>query len=378
MTVFYCTNCLMPSTRPRIMFLGGICNACHFAEKQKYVDWDARAREFEDIIDAHRGSGAYDCIVPFSGGKDSASIAHRLKHRFGLNPLLVCYGQLLWTDVGRRNLHRVCDSGFDIHYWRTNQDVSRKLARRFFIERGHPKNAYAAAVNAVPLITAVQFNIPLVFYAEHGESAYGGRVLDAESQRTRNLTEVLEHQVGDDPRNWARDGITERDLFPYIYPDRADVERVGVKAFYWSYFHKWDIYENACYARETMGFEQAWSGDGVLGCLDWWGKSDGSFEGFDSIDDMIDDLDFYLCHPKFLFGRSIRMASRLIQGGHMTREQGLVLARKFDGEFPRTYLPEILDYLGMDERELHATIDKHRNDELWKHEGGVWIPRYQP
>ncbi|RJR37232.1 MAG: N-acetyl sugar amidotransferase [Desulfobacteraceae bacterium] len=379
MTVIYCSRCLMPSTRPRIRFTDGVCNACLFAEEQRHVDWEARRQEFGRVVESHGAHGAYDCVVPLSGGKDSATIAHRLKHEFGLNPLGVCYGQLLWTDVGRRNFERVCRSGIDIHYWRVNQEVSRQLARRFFIERGHPKNAYAAAVNAVPLITAVQFNIPLVFYAEHGESAYGGLVLDKESQRTRNLTEVLEHQVGDDARNWARDGITERDLFPYIYPDKTDIERVGVKAFYWSYFFKWDIYQNAQYAREKMGFETAYDGMTHGHPLpDWWGRSDGSFEGFDSIDDQIDTLDFYMCYPKFLFGRSTRMASRLIQGGHMTREQGLQLVKQYDGEFPRTYLPEILDYLGMNERELRATIDLHRNDELWKNEGNGWEPRYKP
>lgn len=364
--VFYCKNCLMPSTRPRIRFRDGICNACDFAEEQKHVDWDARRREFDDVVSAFRGSGPYDCVVPFSGGKDSATIAHRLKHQLGLNPLLVCYGQLLWTDVGRRNLHRVCDSGFDIHYWRTNQDVSRKLARRFFIERGHPKNAYAAAVNAVPLITAVQFNIPLVFYAEHGESAYGGLVRNKEAQRTRDLAEVLEHQVGDDPRNWARDGITECDLFPYIYPDLADIERVGVKAFYWSWFFKWSITENATYAWSRMGFERCQP------------RSDGSYEGFDSIDDKIDGLDFYMMYVKFLFGRATRMASRQINEGHLTRDDGLDLVRAFDGEFPEMYLPEVLDYLGMTRAELIETIDMHRNPELWTKEDGVWAPRYRP
>ena len=32
----YCTNCLMPETRPRITFNeNGICNACEWADKKK-------------------------------------------------------------------------------------------------------------------------------------------------------------------------------------------------------------------------------------------------------------------------------------------------------------------------------------------------------
>ena len=373
-----CRTCLMPSSRPRVVFdETGQCNACvwAFGEKQR-IDWNERAKEFKDVVAQHKRHPAYDCVVPFSGGKDSATIAFRISREYGLRPLLVCYGQLVWTDVGRRNLNRVADAGLDIFYWRVDQRVSRSLARRFFIERGHPKQHYDSAVNAVPLITAVNFNIPLVIYAEHGETEYGGLVLDEESRRTRNLAEVLENQVGDDARNWASADISERDLYPYVYPDAADVERVGVKAFYFSYFHKWDIYENAQYARKKMKFEvadstgsDAWWYKNVNRSpgnrWSWWGRSDGSFEGFDSIDDAIDDLDYYMMHVKFGFGRATRMASRLIQNGHMTRGQGIELAKRYDGEFPRRYLPQICDYLGMTEMEIRETANLHKNPEIW-------------
>ena len=367
----HCRTCLMSSSRPRVVFdETGQCNACkwHFGGKLG-IDWKEREREFHEIIKEHKRHNVYDCVVPFSGGKDSSVICHRLRHEFGLRPLAVCYGQLLWTDVGRRNFHRVAESGIDILYWRVDQVVSRNLARRFFIERGHPKQHYDAAVNAVPLITAINFNIPLVIYAEHGETEYGGLVLDEESRRTRNIAEVLEHQVGDDPRNWAADGITEKDLYPYCYPDLESVGRVGVKAFYFSHFFPWDIYENAKYAREKLGFETARDGlpSRSLG-EGWWGRSDGSFEGFDSIDDMIDDLDYYMMYIKFGFGRATRMASRLIQNGHMTREQGLELVRRYDGEFPRRYLSGICEYLGMTEAEIRDVADKHRNEEIWRRE----------
>lgn len=400
-----CTRCLMPDTRPRIVFEGDVCNACLWAEERKTIDYAARHSEFREIVreaNARNRHPVYDCIVPFSGGKDSATIAWKLKYEEGLNPLLVCYGQLLWTDVGRRNFHKVADAGFDILYWRADQRVSRALARRFFIERGHIKQHYDAAVNAVPLITAVNFGIPLVFFAEHGESEYGGLVLSEEHRRTRDLAEVLENQVGDDARNWTSGDITERELYPYIYPDLSDIERVGVKAFYYSYFFPWDIYANAEFTREKMGFEQAlnvpdhtrknaygWYVDGQL--PGWWGKSDGSFEGYDSIDDKCDDVYLWMMYRKFGFGRASRMASRLIQRGHMTREQGLELARRYDGEYPRSYLPAVLDYIGMDEAELNRIADSHTNTELfdmteaanhtddgWKSEGIQWTLKFPP
>jgi N-acetyl sugar amidotransferase len=375
-----CTRCLMPDTRPRVVFKDGVCNACLYRDEYEKTDWAARKEAFRELLAAHRGDGPYDCIVPFSGGKDSAAIAWRLKHEYGAKPLLVTYGQLLWTDVGRRNWHRVRDAGFDILYWGVDQVVSRKLARRFLIERGHPKQHYDAAVNAVPVITAKKFGVPLVIYAEHGESFYGGHVLSEEHRRRRDLAEVLENQVGDDARNWAVDGLTERDLFPYIYPD--DVE--GIEAVYWSWYHRWDIYENAKLMRDKLGFEtrsarSAYASRSGLQLEKWWGRSDGSFEGFDSIDDKIDGVDFFLMYHKFGFGRTTRVASRMIQCGHMSRADGLILRRCYDGEVPEQYGSEVCEYLGvaLNTGESQEIVERHRNPAIFIKEGGRWLLKNQ-
>ena len=59
--------------------------------------------------------------------------------------------------------------GFDHIFVRPNQRVARYLANRFFTERGNPKIAWDAGINVAPVSTAIQLNIPLIFYAEHGE-----------------------------------------------------------------------------------------------------------------------------------------------------------------------------------------------------------------
>lgn len=372
----YCKRCVMPSSRPRIVFDDeGVCNACRNAERKNDVDWDERLDKFIDLAASMKRHPVYDCIVPFSGGKDSAIVAVKMRG-LGLRPLLVTFGQMMWTDVGRRNFHRVADAGFDIQYWRVNQKVSRALARRFFIERGHPKAHYDAAVNAVPLHAALAFGIPLVVFAEHGESEYGGLVRDAEATRVRDYTEVAEHLVGDDPRNWATDGLTMRDLFPYVYPYRNALAYNGIQAVYASWYFRWDVYENAQRAKRELGFEQA--RNGASGGPEWWGKSDGSFEGFDSVDDAIDDLDYYMQFVKFGFGRATRMACRMLQNGHLTRDRALDLVRRYDGEFPSTHIAQTKQYLGLDSDELSDIVDRHRNDEIWKREGGGWILRNPP
>jgi len=115
----YCTKCLMPNTRPRITFdEKGVCNACNYAEKKHQkdsgIDWEARKKEFLEIISKYRSKdGSWDCLVPWSGGKDSSTIAYKLKFEFGMHPLLVTFSPQLPTEVGDHNREALIKAGFD-------------------------------------------------------------------------------------------------------------------------------------------------------------------------------------------------------------------------------------------------------------------------
>ena len=361
--VKYCKTCLMPDTRPRIVFDdGGVCNACHTAAAKKDIDWDARRAEFLDYVEKFRPKdGPYDCIVPLSGGKHSSAIAWKLKFEFGLNPLLVTFSPLMPNDVAVHNREEMIRAGFDHLMVRANQKVSRHLSRRFFIERGDPKIHWNAGVNSVPVQTAVNYKVPLIFYAEHGESEYGGRVLSEEHRKIRDFAEVLEHQIGDDPYNWMDEVVDEKDLAPYVYPDLEQVEEIGVKALYFAYFFRWSMKENYDYIKDKIDFRLAENG-----------RTDGTFTNFDSLDDKIDNLYYHMQFIKFGFGRAVRDACRMIQNNQMTREEGLELARKYDAEFPKTFHDEHLDYLSLSEAEFVETIDKHRDPQIWNKRGNEW------
>jgi N-acetyl sugar amidotransferase len=365
--VRFCKRCLMPDSRPRIFFdEDGVCNACRNADEKKTIDWKARKDEFLRLVEPYRSkNGEWDCVVPWSGGKDSSSIAHRLKFELGLNPLLVTFSPMIPNAVGQHNVEEMVRAGFDHIMFRPNQKVHRILAKRFFVERGNPKVAWDAGVNVVPVKEALNNKIRLVFYAEHGESEYGGRVLSEESRRLRDFTEVIEHQIGDDPRNWVMDGVTENDLNPYVYPPVTDLTSVGVKALYFAYYFKWSMYENFQYMKDKIDFKRHPKG-----------RTPGTFTDFDSLDDKMDDLYYYMQFIKFGFGRTVRDTSRFIQNDHMTRDEALDLARKYDGEFPEQNLDEVLEYLDITKDEFIAIVDRHRNDEIWKKENGQWKLRF--
>src|SRR3990167_3278343 len=80
--VRFCNRCVISNQRPRIIFDSeGVCGACRFAEKKKNtIGWARRESQLRELCDKYRSKdGSFDVIVPCSGGKDSAFVAHQLK-----------------------------------------------------------------------------------------------------------------------------------------------------------------------------------------------------------------------------------------------------------------------------------------------------------
>jgi glutamine---fructose-6-phosphate transaminase (isomerizing) len=101
-----CTRCILPATYPFIRFDDdGICNQCHQHVTQRFLGRDALLRELDKY---RRADGSPDCIVAFSGGRDSSYGLHLLKAELGMNPIAMTYDWGLVTDLARRNQARLC------------------------------------------------------------------------------------------------------------------------------------------------------------------------------------------------------------------------------------------------------------------------------
>jgi len=105
-TIRYCTRCVMPETKPDLYFdEEGVCCACRYFEQREAVDWKARGKELEGILDRFRSRDGsnYDCIIPCSGGKDSTYQTLRML-QLGMNPLCVTATTDRLSPIGRRNI----------------------------------------------------------------------------------------------------------------------------------------------------------------------------------------------------------------------------------------------------------------------------------
>ena len=103
-----CTKCILPETMPFISFgQDGVCNYCEsYVPRNKPKD----AGELDEILDKYRRADGRDCIFPFSGGRDSSYGLHLAVHEFGLKPIAYTYDWGMVTDLGRRNISRMCSA----------------------------------------------------------------------------------------------------------------------------------------------------------------------------------------------------------------------------------------------------------------------------
>ncbi|AHZ84221.1 Amidophosphoribosyltransferase [Bdellovibrio bacteriovorus] len=101
-----CTKCILPETMPFIHFDSqGVCNYCHSYKKRNIPK--PKEELFELVAPYRRGAGQTDCIVPFSGGRDSCYALHLIVNELKMKPVTYTYDWGMVTDLGRRNISRM-------------------------------------------------------------------------------------------------------------------------------------------------------------------------------------------------------------------------------------------------------------------------------
>ena len=375
--VRFCRKCVVSNQRPRIVFdEEGVCSACRYAEyKHNDIDWDTRSAEFEKLLDQHRrDDGQYDVIVPCSGGKDSGAVAHQLKHKWGMNPLTVTWSPFEYTDIGYKNFRNFIYSGFDNLLATPNGELHRKLSKLAFLTLGDAWQPFTYGQVCYAFHIAIKFGIKLVMFGENGEAEYGGDV------KTINLPGMpledwrINYFKGAGIDDLARKGVeldyfSEKDIKNnfhfYRPPPLAEMKKAQCEFHWFSYYNKWTPQDNYYYCREHTGLEA--NPDG---------RSEGTYSKYASLDDKFDGFHYYLAYIKFGICRATSDAAHEIRDGHITREEGCALVERYDGEFPKKYFKEFLEYTDITEDEFWQVIDSWRQPHLWEKRDGAWALKH--
>ena len=363
----YCTKCLNPHTRPRITFDDkGVCNACSNQNHKQIVNWDARWNELEQLCDQYRSKikGKPDVIVPYSGGKDGGYIAYTLKEKLGMTPLCITIRPPMEDPIGVQNILNFLEKGYQHIMITPNKLIERAIDKDNFINKGIPMHAFMIAVQAAIMKASVLFDIPLVMFAEDGESEMGGSS-KLQNSSTYSIEDSIKFYLsGVDPKKYL-DKFDEKDLFWFLHPKEAELIKTGSRITHWSYYQEFVNYKHYLVAKEHLGFQERPT------------RNLGSFENYSTTDTEIIWLYFYLMYLKFGFSRATSVVATEIRRGAMTRKQAVNLVKKFDNAYPEQYIPKYLEYYSMTQEEFDAVLDKWANKELFEKRNGRWEPIFE-
>jgi N-acetyl sugar amidotransferase len=358
----YCKTCVIPTTRPNIRFdENGRCNCARRAEKDA-IDWKARERAFLDVVaHAKSRSKGYDCLVPVSGGKDSTwQVVKCLE--LGLTPLAVTWRPPGRTELGQRNLENLIRLGVDHIDYSVNPAVEKKFTYAALKRFGATAIPMHMGIFNIPLTIAVKFEIPLVVYGENSAFEYGGTdderrgfQLDASWLRNFGVTH------GTVAKDWIGvEGLTEKELTPYMGPTDQELERAGVRAVFLGYYFAWDPTETAAVAKEH-------------GFVGRDGSARTGYYDFADLDDDFISIHHWLKWYKFGFTRTFDNLSIEIRNGRMTREQAIAILRTRGDETPHDDIAAFCRWLGISTEHFFEIAEKFRNTDVWVQRDGRWM-----
>lgn len=402
--VKFCTKCVISNQRPNsaveyehtkaskkqtINFdEHGVCDACKVTEQKKgSIDWAERERELMDLCDRYRSKdGSYDCLVPGSGGKDSFFQSHVLKYKYGMHPLTVTWAPHVYTEWGWKNFQAWLHAGFDNYLCTPNGRVHRLVTRLAVENLFHPFQPFMFGQKSLAPKMAILHKIPLIFYGEN-EAEYGNPIADTSTAKRdwsyftagdKSKVYLGGTSVSDLKGSF---GLDDNDLQAYYPANPELIEKNKIEVHYLGYYLKWHPQECYYYAVENGGFQASPE------------RTPGTYSKYNSIDDRIDDFHYHTTYIKFGIGRATYDAAQEIRNEDITREEGVSLVKKFDGEFPERFADEIFKYLSIPEKEFPiaskmfeqpimdrdyymSLADQFRSPHLWKLENGTWKLRH--
>lgn len=169
-----CQRCVLPESFPGIVFdEDGICNICRSEGQIEDSDREELSERLKQHYESIRGQESYDCIVAFSGGKDSTFILKDMVENHRLNCLAVTIDNGFISEQAFKNIREVTDRlGVDQMTLKPSTLQTNAVFRKSIQESPHPaasiKRASAICNSCITMINnqvmklALSLQIPLI------------------------------------------------------------------------------------------------------------------------------------------------------------------------------------------------------------------------
>ncbi|MGE3319773.1 MAG: N-acetyl sugar amidotransferase [Candidatus Berkiella sp.] len=348
----YCSRCCMPQTCEGIAFDEmGICLACRSSEQKMHMNWQARRKALEEILESAKKQAGnnYDCIIPISGGKDSAFQLHTLVKVFGMKPLAVTFSHNWFSKVGWYNLYNILEQlNVDHIMFTPNRKLVNQLAKQSLSGIGDSCWHCHSGVGAFPLQIAAKFKIPLIVWGESVADSSGRATYETKKENFDKdyFTRISAKRT---PKQMISERVTQRDLNPFEYPTVEELEAVGVYGIHLGDYIFWDDERQEEFVKRVYQWKET--------------NIEGTYKRYKSAECIMPGVHDYSCYLKRGFGRATVHASQDVRAGLITREEGFELIKEHDSKRPDA-LDYYLEITEQTEDEFNNVLLSHRHESI--------------
>ena len=173
-----CLTCILPANFPGVTFnADGICNHCQSFKGIAILEEQKKQYEKQllELVGRYGKKSEYDCLMCYSGGKDSTYTLDILKNRFNLCILAVTFDNGFISPVAMDNMRRVVEKiGVDHIIFKVRFDLLKKIFSTAASTEIYPKKTLERAstictscisfVKFITLKMALEKDIPFIGY----------------------------------------------------------------------------------------------------------------------------------------------------------------------------------------------------------------------
>lgn len=346
-----CSKCFLPETHETLIIgEDGVCNICKAQGDKGNINWEERLKDLDEMISKYKGKGNYDCIVPFSGGKDSTWTLLYLKKRYpDLKPLVVRFNHGFLRSNLRRNSEKTFRKlGVDVHEFTPNWNVVKRLMLQSFIEKGDFCWHCHTGIFSYPMKVAIKENTPLIIWGEPSSeyTAYYSYDELEEVNEERFNRYINLGITADDMAIRLMGKVDDRDLEPFRYPMLKDLMKIEYRSICLGTYIPWDVKRQVTAIKEELD----WQGDLVENVPEGY--------NYEKIECWMQGVRDYIKFIKRGYTRPTHLAAIDLRNGRITKEEAQEMIERYEGKKPAS-LALFLEYTGLSEEEFYNIAMEH-------------------
>lgn len=342
---------MLPETHETIHFdTKGVCSVC---TQQKYrneaIDWAQKKVELDSLIESYRSKYDYDCLIPYSGGKDSTWTLYYLIKEYKLKPLVVRFDHgFLRPNLNENSTRVLRNLGADFHTFTPNWKVVQKLMLEAFLEKGDFCWHCHTGITSYPMWVAMRYNVPLIFWGEpSAEYTSYFSYESSEEVDEKRFNRIANLGINAEDMFLRLKGTVEkRELKPYSYPPLKELRKIGYRSVCLGSYVKWDVKTQSKIIEEELG----WQGDEVENVPPEY--------KYEKIECYMQGVRDYIKYIKRGYSRPTHLTSIDIRNSRKTREEAVELIEGYEGKRPPS-LDIFLKFVGLTEEEFNAIAMRH-------------------